>query len=142
MHGSRIFGLAAAAAMLLLIAIGAVTAAPEVPPGVITLQVPEGVKATRPKVEFRHEAHAKVDCALCHHKWDGASDVIQSCSADGCHNDYQDKRGPNGYYTAFHSPAKGLDHASCMSCHRERLKAGEPAGPTSCAKGNSCHLDE
>jgi len=141
MQGKHMIGLVSAV-VLIFMALGAVSAAPPVPEGVITLQVPEGEKATRPRVDFRHEVHADLDCAKCHHMWDGSSDVIQPCNDAGCHDDYKDKRGPNSYYQAFHSPARDLEHASCMSCHRELLKAGETAGPTSCAKGSSCHVDE
>jgi hypothetical protein len=124
---------------LMTIAVAAVQA----PEGDIVMKVPEGVKSSRPKVVFNHEFHAEFDCAQCHHQWDGESEEVRACDASGCHDEYEDKGAPQSYYKAFHTRTDpSLDYQSCMNCHRSMQKEGGKAGPTSCAKGNSCHVFE
>lgn len=127
----------------LMLAAAAYAASVQAPEGDITMKVPEGVKSSRPKVIFNHEPHADVDCAQCHHQWDGKSEDIRACDASGCHDEYEDKGAPQSYYRAFHSRTDpSLDYQSCMSCHRSKQQEGVEAGPVSCAKGNSCHVFE
>lgn len=51
-------------------------------PADLKLGPPEGMKASKTLVEFSHAKHgaANVECATCHHTWDGKSKV-QSCAA-------------------------------------------------------------
>lgn len=108
------------------------TAATEAP-GDLKLGPPEGMKTTKTMVDFSHAKHeaAKVECATCHHTWDGKSDV-QSCAAAGCH-DQPGKKGENAYYTAFHF--KKSDQ-SCLGCHKMKRKEGNKKVPVSC---KHCH---
>jgi hypothetical protein len=101
-------------------------------PGDLRLGPPEGIKASKALVQFSHARHgaADVQCATCHHTWDGKSDV-QSCAAPGCH-DQPGKKGETAFYAAFH--AKGTDR-SCVGCHKPLKKAGK-AVPMSCGQ---CH---
>jgi len=101
-------------------------------PADLKLGPPEGMKATKPLVLFSHGAHnsAKVECATCHHTWDGSSD-IRSCSASGCH-DQPGKKGKTSFYSAFHSKKS---KTSCLGCHKINKKAGKSV-PVAC---KSCH---
>lgn len=107
-------------------------AATEVPADLI-LTPPETMRAKKSPVDFSHTIHgaAKIECATCHHTWDGTSN-IQSCSASGCH-DQDGKRGPNSFYAAFHDKKS---EASCLGCHKSVKKQGNANVPTSC---KSCH---
>lgn len=129
--------------LALILAVPAITAM-QAPEGDLTMKVPDEVKSSRPKVVFNHKFHEEFDCARCHHQWDGENvENVQACDASGCHDDYQDKRSKEGYYQAFHGRGEhGASPESCMACHRAMGKAGEKSGPTSCAKGQSCHVFE
>lgn len=102
-------------------------------PGDMVLKAPAGTKMKKSPVDFSHKAHAAVDCAKCHHKWDGKSEV-KKCSAEGCHADTskKGKRKPTSFYSAFHAKA---DY-SCVGCHKGMKKAKEATGPTKCS---DCH---
>lgn len=102
-------------------------------PADLKLGPPEGMKASKTLVEFSHAKHgaANVECATCHHTWDGKSKV-QSCAAPGCH-DQPGKKGETAFYSAFH--AKKAEN-SCLGCHKIAKKAGKANVPVSC---KSCH---
>lgn len=130
------------AAAFLMFFIGAVVAAVQPPEGDITMQVAEGAKATKPNVVFNHKYHSGFECAKCHHMWDGQA-AVQACKTSGCHSEYENRGAKQSYYRAFHAPADpGMTHESCMNCHRGLEKEGKEAGPTTCAKGKSCHIFE
>lgn len=116
---------------LLLLGAGLAGAAPEAP-GDLKLSPPEAIEASKSPVDFSHAKHgaAQVECATCHHTWDGQSD-IKSCSSQGCH-DQPGKKDANAFYSAFHS--KKTEN-SCLGCHKIVKKNGKPV-PVSCA---DCH---
>jgi len=101
-------------------------------PADLKLGPPEGMKASKPLVDFSHEKHgtAKVECVTCHHTWDGKSEV-KSCATPACH-DQAGKKGQNAFYTAFHSKKS---ETSCLGCHKIVKKSGTPV-PVSC---KACH---
>ncbi|THB65010.1 MAG: cytochrome C [Desulfovibrio sp.] len=89
-------------------------------------------------VTFNHSSHADLDCAKCHHQWDGASDIT-GCATPGCHDvfDKQD-RTERSLYHVIHKGSG--DIGGCVSCHkaeagddreRKKLLAG-------CAR-SACH---
>lgn len=107
-------------------------AAPNIPADT-KLGPPMSLKTTKPLVPFSHSLHdkAKIECASCHHTWDGKSE-IKLCSTAGCH-DQPGKKGVNAFYTAFHSKKS---KASCLGCHKIVKKEQKKAVPVSC---KSCH---
>ncbi|QGY41504.1 cytochrome C [Pseudodesulfovibrio cashew] len=106
-------------------------AAPKAPADMM-LAPPAAMKASKTPVAFSHDLHGKaeVQCTTCHHTWDGKSE-IQSCASAGCH-DQPGKKGPEAYYTAFHSKKKDN---SCLGCHKIVKKQGKVV-PVSCKE---CH---
>lgn len=114
----------------LILGIAMVATATETPAD-LKLGPPEGMKATKPLVDFSHATHgaAKIECATCHHTWDGTSDV-KSCATAGCH-DQPGKKGKTAFYTAFHSKKS---ETSCLGCHKIVKKNGKvvPIGCKSC----------
>lgn len=142
MNARKLIAVSAVVAVFAGLCIGVVLAAMEAPEGVIALTVPEGVKATQPRVDFNHKFHVEFDCTECHHQWDGQSGV-QPCNASGCHDEYDNRGAFKSYYRAFHTRVEpGKDYQSCMNCHRTRQGEGKKGGPTTCAKGRSCHVFE
>lgn len=117
---------------VLVLSVSMAGAAPEAPAD-MKLSPPEGMKVTKTAVDFSHAKHAaaKIDCANCHHTWDGKGDV-KGCAAEGCH-DQPGKRGENAYYTAFHTRKS---EQSCLGCHKAKKKAGNKVVPVSC---KDCH---
>ncbi|MBG0790536.1 MAG: cytochrome c3 family protein [Desulfovibrionaceae bacterium] len=122
------------AALVCVFALPTVFAGPAAP-DVITMSVPEGVKATKTPVTLshkKHEAEYGIDCLVCHHKATSKDD-IKGCASEGCHTDASKaaKKDPKGFYKAFHAKAD----ASCLGCHKKEKKAGK-AAPVSC---KDCH---
>ncbi len=106
---------------------------PPAPTGEKVLKVADGQKAKRDSVKFWHsKGHKDIACVQCHHVVENGQPVFKSCNADGCHNNYAARKGPDSYYAAFHSP----DKRSCLGCHRVEFKAGNKNAGTKCA---SCH---
>jgi hypothetical protein len=112
-----------------------VVIAANAPADTITIEVPEGAKATKTPVTFPHKQHVDtgLDCLVCHHKAK-TPDEAKSCAAEGCHADASKaaKREPTGFYAAFHSKKS---KASCLGCHKAEKKAGKNV-PVSCKQ---CH---
>ena len=102
-------------------------------PADLKLGPPEGMKASKTLVDFSHDKHgeAKVECATCHHTWNGTSEV-KSCSYAGCH-DQPGKKGETAFYVAFHAKKS---EASCLGCHKILKKSGNKIVPVSC---KACH---
>lgn len=99
------------------------------------------MELTKKSVTFDHSVHEKagIDCSQCHHKVKG-EEHYEKCSTAGCHDNLDQKdKSVNSYYQAMHK-FKDNQHASCVSCHRE--KAGDDKDKkkamTACAK-SSCH---
>lgn len=114
-----------------------VVIAANAPADTITMEVPNGQKATKAAVTFPHKKHVDggIDCLVCHHK-STSQDDVKSCAAEGCHVDASKaaKKDPAGFYAAFHS--KKSD-ASCLACHKKEKKAGK-AVPVGCKE---CHAE-
>lgn len=102
-------------------------------PGDMVLKAPAGAKMTKAPVDFSHKGHAAIDCAKCHHTWDGKAEV-KKCSAEGCHVDTskKGKKKPTSFYSAFHAKSD----MSCVGCHKALKKAKKATGPTKCG---DCH---
>ena len=66
------------------------------------------------EVAFPHSAHAKVDCAYCHHK-EVDGNIYVSCATKGCHDNMDKKdKGEHSYYQMIHN--KKVEK-TCMGCH-------------------------
>ncbi len=114
---------------------------PSNPPAEVEFKRPEGAAATNyAGVKFNHEAHMAEDCMLCHHTWDGASNV-KSCSAKGCHDDMKNRELPTSYFRAYHDKHS---KRSCVGCHTEMnaeaKKKGEEMMKISPCANNMCHV--
>lgn len=105
-----------------------------VPLGTFTIEAPEGVEAKRPSVQFPHETHFEFGCGVCHHDWDGESEIM-NCTTSGCH----DQTEPDSGSRSINDPNNSLYylsayHKACLYCHRDLKKkreALEMAGVTS-----------
>lgn len=125
-----IFICLACAALLAAFVLPSLLSATPAAPADMVISVPDGATATKAPVAFSHTTgHANIECATCHHKWDGAGDIV-ACSS--CHNNMDDKKSDDSFYNAYHANTE----ASCVGCHKALKKAGEATGPTSC---NDCH---
>jgi hypothetical protein len=112
-------------------------AAQVLPADPMLLKAPEGVAMKQAPVSFSHKSHAALECAACHHTWDGKG-AIGGCMDKGCHDlaeavTPQEKKSPAFFYNAFHARGSQI---SCVGCHGELKKAGQPTGPTGCQE---CH---
>ena len=125
------FILSILALCVLVLTVSVASAAPEAP-AELKLGPPEGYKATKTMVDFSHTKHAnaKVECASCHHTWDGKSE-IKSCASAACH-DQPGKKGETAFYNAFHSKKSDT---SCLGCHKIMKKDGKVV-PVAC---KDCH---
>ncbi|MBW2409639.1 MAG: cytochrome c3 family protein [Deltaproteobacteria bacterium] len=76
---------------------------------------------TRGKVPFPHHLHQEklVDCQICHAVFEQKSGSIEELKAQG-----QLKK-------------KHVMNKLCTQCHKQKKKAGEKSGPTTCSK---CHI--
>jgi hypothetical protein len=75
---------------------------------------------TKGNVPFPHHEHQDVlkDCNVCHDAFAQEPGIIDKMKADG------------------KLKAKEIMNKKCVKCHKEKEKAGEKTGPTSCSK---CH---
>jgi len=75
---------------------------------------------SRGSVSFPHRQHQKnlVDCQICHSLFPQEAGAIEKLKAQGALKN------------------KYVMNKLCTKCHREKKKAGQPSGPTTCAK---CH---
>jgi hypothetical protein len=123
-----------------------------IPMGVVTIQAPEGVEATKAAVDFPHSAHFATDCKVCHHKWTG-QEPIQGCMSNGCHDGIKAPE-TSAKYLSYSDVAikyfKYAFHQACIGCHKEiktrnmaleksyQVEEGQiqPAGPSGCIE---CH---
>jgi hypothetical protein len=115
-----------ASIMFLLIILVARTGASQ--EEIITLNLNESAKSTRPLVLFPHEQHADdIVCTRCHHDFDefganiGNEDEGQSCSE--CHTN--EASNPIPLLKAF--------HLQCKGCHMRKTNTG----PVMCGQ---CHI--
>jgi hypothetical protein len=76
---------------------------------------------TRGNVPFPHRLHqGKLsDCQICHSVFPQQAGLIEKLKADG------------------KIKQKYVMNKLCTKCHKERKKAGQPSGPTTCTK---CHI--
>lgn len=121
-----------AACLLILAAIPALAAPPA--PADMRLAPPPSMQATKAPVDFSHARHGKagIDCATCHHTWDGTS-AIASCATAGCH-DQPGKKEAASFYAAFHAKDSTT---SCLGCHKDMVRQGRKA-PVAC---KDCHAN-
>ena len=87
------------------------------------------------QVVFTHSAHAKTDCAFCHHK---AADgnIYVGCAVKGCHDSMDKKdKSEHGYYFMIHNKKS---EKSCMGCHQKAV-AENPALKEKFKGCNPCH---
>ena len=88
-------------------------------------------------VIFNHSSHAALDCAACHHKWDGSS-AVQKCTSAGCHDVFDKKDATvNSLYWIIHKSGQAN---SCLNCHKETAGADKDKKKelTGCSK-SKCH---
>jgi hypothetical protein len=78
---------------------------------------------TRGKVPFPHHLHQEklVDCQICHAVFEQKSGSIEELKAHG------------------KLKKKHVMNKLCTKCHKQKKKAGEKSGPTTCSK---CHVKE
>jgi outer membrane biosynthesis protein TonB len=108
-----------------------------VPADPMLLTAPEGTVMKQAPVAFSHKRHSALECTACHHTWDGQG-AIGGCMDQGCHDltdakTPQERKDPTYFYNAFHSRGSEI---SCVGCHGEMRKAGQPTGPVGCQE---CH---
>jgi Cytochrome c7 and related cytochrome c len=72
-------------------------------------------------VKFPHQRHQQklVDCTICHSVYPQKSGSIEELKAQG------------------KLTKKQVMNEQCTACHKEKRKAGEKAGPTTCT---TCHV--
>ncbi len=75
----------------------------------------------RGKVPFPHHQHQKNlgDCQICHSVFPQETGAIEKLKAEGS------------------LKKKYVMNKLCTKCHREKKRAGQPSGPTTCTK---CHI--
>ena len=75
----------------------------------------------RGKVPFPHRKHQKnlTDCQICHSVFPQESGAVEKLKAEGT------------------LKKKYVMNKLCTKCHKNKKKAGQPSGPTKCAK---CHI--
>jgi hypothetical protein len=75
----------------------------------------------RGNIPFPHRQHQKNlgDCQICHSVFAQEPGIIQKLKTQGT------------------LKKKYVMNKLCTKCHREKKKAGQPSGPTTCAK---CHI--
>ncbi len=75
----------------------------------------------RGNISFPHRQHQKNlgDCQICHSLFAQEPGVIQKLKTQGA------------------LKKKHVMNKLCTKCHREKKKAGQPSGPTTC---NKCHI--
>ncbi len=95
-------------------------AAAETNKGAEQIKLPGGAQGV---VTFPHHRHQQAlnNCMACHTLFAQAPGSIEKAKAEG-------KLAP-----------KQVMNTLCIQCHRERKQAGQPSGPTGCAK---CHVKE
>ena len=78
---------------------------------------------TRGKVPFPHHLHQEklVDCQICHSIFEQKAGSIAELKARGT------------------LKKKHVMNKLCTKCHKQKKKAGEKSGPTTCSK---CHIKE
>jgi len=76
---------------------------------------------TTGNVSFPHRRHQEnlVDCAVCHSAYPQKAGSIEELKAQG------------------KLAKKEIMNTQCTKCHKEKKRAGEKAGPTTCT---SCHI--
>ena len=82
--------------------------------------IPGGTKGN---VHFPHRLHQEklVDCQICHSIFEQKAGSIEALKAQG------------------KLKKKHVMTKLCTNCHRQKKKAGEKSGPTTCSK---CHVKE
>ena len=109
------------AAMLLFASVSiALSSTPVENKGAAEIKLPGG---TRGLVPFPHHRHQETlgDCEICHSVFPQKTGSIEELKTKG------------------ELKKKYVMNKLCTKCHKDRKKAGEPSGPTTCSK---CHIKE
>ncbi|MCD6430260.1 MAG: cytochrome c3 family protein [Deltaproteobacteria bacterium] len=149
-------------ALVLFFLLGSLTAvANDAPSGVILVTKADPTTNRKPSI-FTHSKHESYDCELCHHAWDGDSEIekcsschpifrhIEHLSMDckKCHENWEMSRDIKECGTCHPDNEKGgvpniikVSHrALCKRCHRNLAEENKPSGPTTPC--TSCHREE
>ena len=131
------------------------------PSGLILVTKADPTSDRKPSV-FVHAKHEDYECELCHHTWDGDSE-IEKCAAchpifshiehlnmdcEKCHKSWEMMKDIEGCGTCHPGNEKGgvsniikVSHrALCKRCHRNLAKEQKPTGPTTPC--TSCHQEK
>ena len=148
-------------AIFFLLSSFTIAIANDVPAGVILVTKADPTTNRKPSI-FVHSKHAVYDCELCHHTWDGDSEV-ETCATchpifrhtehlsidcEKCHNNWDMAKDIKECGDCHEDNDKGgvpniikVSHrALCKRCHREMEKENKPTGPTTPC--TSCHKEE
>lgn len=144
MRGGKITLCGIVAALLVLVAAFAVVAADQNVADMVTIKAALWPTPTKAPVEFSHKKHNeeyKIECAHCHHKFEGGKnvwkqgDAVQKC--DACHTEPtiqgENKLPPDQQKLNL----KLAFHKDCQGCH-QKLKKDKPdtKAPVTCT---GCH---
>ena len=139
----------------------ALAVANDAPSGVILVTKADPASDRKPSI-FVHSKHSDYDCELCHHEWDGESE-IETCSAchpifshaehlsmdcEKCHKNWDMARDieecgtchPGNEMGGIPNIIKVSHRALCKRCHRNLATENKPTGPTTPC--TSCHREE
>ncbi|PIE62605.1 MAG: class III cytochrome C family protein [Desulfobacter postgatei] len=95
-----------------------------IPLGIINIKAPEEVETTRGPVGFPHGLHFQFACKVCHHDWDGESEV-EVCSS--CHDETEPSGTRNIKDEANQMYYLAAYHNVCVTCHRDTVKKQKAA---------------
>lgn len=150
-------------AIFFLVSFFSIAVANDAPSGVIRATKADPSTSRKPSI-FIHSKHDDYDCELCHHTWDGESDIetCVSChpifrhtesehlhmECKECHGSWEMTREIKECGECHDDNDKGgipnivrVSHrALCKRCHREMEKENKPTGPTSPC--TACHREE
>lgn len=142
--------------------LGALTAlALDAPSGLIHVTKADPTTDRKPSI-FIHSKHDNYNCELCHHTWDGESEIEKCASChpifrhtqhldqkcENCHASWEMSRDIKECGDCHAGNDKGgtpniirVSHrALCKRCHRQLEKENKPTGPTTPC--TSCHRED
>jgi hypothetical protein len=88
-------------------------------PGIENIDLEGGRRGKVPFPHHRHQKDLGGDCLICHSVFPQETGAIEMLKAQGT------------------LKKKFVMNKLCTKCHKEKKKAGEPSGPTTCSK---CHI--
>ena len=133
----------------------------EAPSGTIHITKADPTTYRKPAI-FTHSRHDEYDCELCHHTWDGESEIEKCASChpifrhtehldqkcESCHASWEMSRDIKECGDCHAGNDKGgtpniirVSHrALCKRCHRQLKTENKPTGPTTPC--TSCHIED